>query len=665
MAESTPSPAPPPQPTSPPPSRIWSRRRLFGLGGIVTVAALGLVALWWFREYAPSGPVDPRLTYETPFRNVRPHVKYVGDDNCIWCHGDIATTYAEHSMGQSCFPIAEATAVEDIDKTARFEALGFEYVIERTPGGFKHHQRLRDAKGNELFHIAHDVAVAVGSGARGRSYLIERGNQLFQSPISWYSHTSEWDIAPGYTKNNWNFERLIPPRCVYCHANQTEPVAGTHNRYEPPLFRGHAIGCERCHGPGELHVARQENGERYEGVDDTIVNPRHLSSALRDDVCAQCHLQGEERVVRRGREQYDFRPGLPLTLFEVVFVRHPDLVDYQKSVGQFEQLAVSACSKKSGGAMGCISCHDPHYKPSPADAPAHFRARCQQCHAADNGDVAAKGAAFNGAAPAAPGKHAACSVPLAERKAKNDNSCIACHMPRGDSSNIAHTSVTDHRIVRRPQPGVKTAPRKLLPWELPIAPYHQERLADDPDLERDIGVVLAGLAEAHKTNVPALQAHKRLHQAVERHPDDLAAREAFGTSLLWQGRHAEAAEQFAQVLDKEPERETSLFQAAMCAALRRSDQELPLLRKLIDVNPHYSFYWIRLADVHAVKKDWPQARAAAEKALELNPAAIEARRTLIQALVAAGQAEQARRHLVIYEALGTKDAKEVRGWLSP
>ena len=37
---------------------------------------------------------------------------------------------------------------------------------------------------------------------------------------------------------------------------------------------GEAIGCERCHGPGELHVRGQEV---VAGRDLTIVNPRHLS----------------------------------------------------------------------------------------------------------------------------------------------------------------------------------------------------------------------------------------------------------------------------------------------------------------------------------------------------------------------------------------------------
>ena len=54
-------------------------------------------------------------------------------------------------------------------------------------------------------------------------------------------------------------------------------MAGTLNRYEPPIFQGHAIGCERCHGPGELHASR---GEESAGTDLTIVNPGSPRSGL-------------------------------------------------------------------------------------------------------------------------------------------------------------------------------------------------------------------------------------------------------------------------------------------------------------------------------------------------------------------------------------------------
>ena len=92
-------------------------------------------------------------------------------------------------------------------------------------------------------------------------------------------------------------------------ANRVEPVELSINRYQEPIFRGHAIGCERCHGPGELHVRRQEV------VDDrdlSIVNPRHLEPSLRAAVCEQCHLMGDHRIERQGRSPFRLSTRAPL-----------------------------------------------------------------------------------------------------------------------------------------------------------------------------------------------------------------------------------------------------------------------------------------------------------------------------------------------------------------
>src|SRR5262249_55424803 len=111
-----------------------------------------------------------------------------------------------------------------------------------------------------------------------------------------------------------------------------------------------------------------------------IVNPRHLEPVLREAVCQQCHLQGEVRVVRRGRSLFDYRPGLPLHLFESAFTRLPENASGQKSVGHVEQIALSRCFQESKGRFGCISCHDPHELPAPEKKIAFYRGRCLQCH---------------------------------------------------------------------------------------------------------------------------------------------------------------------------------------------------------------------------------------------------------------------------------------------
>ena len=135
-----------------------------------------------------------------------------------------------------------------------------------------------------------------------------------------------------------HFDRPIDHDCLFCHSNRSEPVDLTANRYKEPVFLGHAIGCERCHGPGELHARRQELSG---GRDLTIVNPRHLDPVLRGNVCEQCHLLGDRRVYRLGRDPTDYRPGLPLTEF---FVDYGSMTgEGQKLVGQVQQMKASRC----------------------------------------------------------------------------------------------------------------------------------------------------------------------------------------------------------------------------------------------------------------------------------------------------------------------------------
>ena len=53
------------------------------------------------------------------------------------------------------------------------------------------------------------------------------------------------------------------------------------------------IDCERCHGPGSLHVSNRLTGVEPEGENDfAIVNPSKLDWERQIDVCQRCHLQG-------------------------------------------------------------------------------------------------------------------------------------------------------------------------------------------------------------------------------------------------------------------------------------------------------------------------------------------------------------------------------------
>jgi predicted CXXCH cytochrome family protein len=582
------------------------RAGLFVLGGLGVAV---LVALWWFRAppAAPPPPPaeddgDPRLTFPTPYRNVRPEVKYVGDAVCAKCHARVAAAYAEHPMSRSLAPVGQMRPVERYDAVARnpFESGGFRFEVARAGDRMTHRESRRDPHGGAPVRLESDVHFAVGSGVRGRTYLTERDGCLFQSPISWYSEKGIWDLTPGLSVTE-HFERPARAGCLFCHCNSVEPVAHTLNRYRPPLFRGHGIGCERCHGPGELHAAARGRGEGPAGADETIVNPARLAPELRDAVCAQCHLQGEVRVVRRGREIFDYRPGLPLHLFLSVFTRAPEFADGPSVGGHVEQVQASRCFQGSGGRLGCVSCHDPHAVPAPETKVAHYRGRCLQCHT-----------------------DGSCSLTPAARRQQNPaDSCIDCHMPRAESR-IAHTAVADHRVPRRPEPPRAAAPpRALRLGEVPLLHFHRAHVDPfDPGVARDLGLALTEVgmkypAVGRLVGPPALPL---LDAAAESRPDDVAAWEARGF-LRWQlGRRAEGLEDLRAALARAPEREEALtYAAVLAAALGHDEEAVGYWRRAVAVNPWASQYRARLARLLADRRDWAGALGECEAALRLNP----------------------------------------------
>jgi hypothetical protein len=404
-------------------------------GFVLLIPLLGFLGMagvwkWWARQEgskvaAGSGDARP--------------AGYVGDEVCAECHRELYETYRRHPMGRSLAPVLAVAPREPDDRAAHnpFEATSFRYQVERRRDRVVHRESALDPQGQVLTMQDVEVHFAVGSGQRGRSYLINRDGYLFESPITWYPLRGIWDLSPGYRKGNLHFSRPVVATCLFCHCNQVEPVEHTANQYRLPLFRGHAIGCERCHGPGELHARRQGESEAASGSDDTIVNPRHLDHALREAVCQQCHLQGEERVVRRGRQLFDYRPGLPQHDFLVDFVKPVERGGDPKFVGTVEQMYASRCFRESSGPnkLGCISCHDPHALPAEGRKAAYYRERCLACH-----------------------RTRGCSLSAERRQQGNADDCIACHMPR-TPSDISHTAISDHHIPRRPT-GPPDTPRR-------------------------------------------------------------------------------------------------------------------------------------------------------------------------------------------------------------
>ncbi len=591
-------------------------------------------------------PDDPRLTFATPYRNVRPEVKYVGDAACAGCHPGQAKTYRNHPMGRSLAPLAAAAPLERYSEAARnpFSTPGFRYQIERQ-GERSWHTETVLAQGEAVARTRAEVRFAVGSGHNGRAYLIDHEGWLFSSPITWYSARGIWDLSPGYEKSNPHFDRPITPDCLFCHANHADHVPHTVNRYRRAIFRGQAIGCERCHGPGELHVQRHEQGAAAD-LDDTIVNPARLEHGLREAVCQQCHLQGQQRILRRGRDTFDYRPGLPLHLFLSDFVKPPEQGGGLKFVGTVEQMVASRCFQKSAGKnkLGCISCHDPHAVPPEEKKVDFYRGRCLSCH-----------------------KDRGCSLPEPARREKKD-SCVACHMTKS-GSNINHTAISDHRILRQPD-RARRADDWPVPGQMPLVHFHRHLVAGkDLEGERDRAIALVGLATSYPVREVGRSltrlALPGLESALSRDDADLPAREAKGNALWEQGRLEEAVEAFEKVLDAAPDREQALFQAArLLLRLRRVDSARGHAERLVEVSPWRWRHHFLLGEVHGQGGNWGAALKAGGKALELNPGGSTVRQFLVMCHLRLGERAQAQKEFDTLVAMNPPQAEMLRRWFA-
>jgi hypothetical protein len=414
------------------------------------------------------------------------------------------------------------------------------------------------------------------------SYLFARDGFLFESPVNWYSRERRWDMAPSYQQVE-EIPLNLPAvtSCLRCHVSAMRaPVKGTENLYPIPAFLHGGVSCERCHGVGTSHAAAPDTAP------DSIVNPAKLSPALRDAVCMQCHMEGKVAIERSGRHTYEFQAGEDLSDYIRYYV--PAGKQSGGLGGVSQAIAQSVCKKKSGDSMSCTSCHDPHYKPAAAQRISYYRGKCLACH----GD------------------------PFGEKHHAEQPDCTSCHMPAANSTDVAHTQVTDHRILRHPHlssrqrdepnsPLIALLPfpdsieaehdvRDLaLAWEalantgLAAAQPHAETLLrsaaskypNDPE-------VLSGLAYVQQRNDAIGQARDLYRRALALDPDLLDAADNLGVIEAESGNLREAIELWQGAFRRAPGRSGIGLNLtrSLCAVGRFDDARSHILR-VLEFNP--------------------------------------------------------------------------------
>ncbi|HEX3119519.1 MAG TPA: multiheme c-type cytochrome, partial [Candidatus Acidoferrum sp.] len=313
---------------------------------LLALATLPLLAAGQ-QQRKPSPPLSTPQTQAATSKTPSPSTPVAtaatppGTEACAQCHSAIAVSYSQTAMAH-----ASGQAIDQLipaDFTHSASGVHYRVYAENNAAMLAF-----DRPDDPTMRGTRRLQYFIGSGHRGRTYLFSLDDFFFESPINWYAQKKVWDTAPAFQDAKFMPMNLPAyPGCLNCHTSASRaPVAGTENKYEMPLFAHDGITCERCHGENAAHIATGK-GE--------IVNPSKLAPARRDDVCMQCHLEGNVAIEQPHRKLADYHPGENLG-DDVHYFIYVDSESQQiRALGQSEALWQSVCKLKSGDKMTCTT----------------------------------------------------------------------------------------------------------------------------------------------------------------------------------------------------------------------------------------------------------------------------------------------------------------------
>ncbi len=372
-------------------------------------------------------------------------VKYVGINTCKECHRDIYDTYIHTGMGSSFDKASKEKSSADFDHhQAVYDSIKDFYYRPFWDGDSLCIAEFRLSGTDTIFKRIENITYIVGSGQHTNSHISNKNGYLFQIPLTYYTQKGQWDLPPGFENGgNTRFSRMIGLECMTCHNSYPQFAKGSENKYE---FVDNGINCERCHGPGEVHVNNIRNGKVVDistQIDYSIVNPAKLPIDLQFDICQRCHIQGNA-VLNDDKSFFDFKPGMHLS--DVMNVFMPVFKGRENEhimASHAERLKLSKCyietSKRANeehatlypykNALTCVTCHDPHVSVKVTGTQS-FNTACSNCHVNSGQKV--------------------CTEDRTKLSAANNN-CVGCHMPGSGTIDIPHVTVHDH-FIRKPVP---------------------------------------------------------------------------------------------------------------------------------------------------------------------------------------------------------------------
>lgn len=592
------------------------------------------------------GGCEEELPVETEYLNLAKEVAYTGKESCKSCHQKIYDSYVETGMGKSFYLPSRDRIIESFgpESVVFDEYSGYSYrpywsgddflIMEfRLDGGDTIHKRIER------------VDYIVGSGHQTRSYLMDRDGRLFEVPITWYVRKQKWDLSPGYEDgHNTRFDREIGEECMACHTGFIAYDNRTTN-----LFTKVALGidCEKCHGPGEVHIERMEQDlivDVGEEIDYSIVNPGKLPVQKQFDVCQQCHLQGVV-VTADGKSVLDYRPGMDLSSVYNIFIEKFDNDEAFGIASHAERLIQSQCFIQSGEDLTCTTCHDPHKSIAVTDSMAYVK-QCQSCHT--------------------PGK-IVCGAPEELQMLESGN-CISCHMPKGGTADIPHVQFTDHKIRVVKDTVARNEVRNFLKLvcmteenpaeDIRAKAYllYFERVSPKPEYLEIAAKNLAPSSHYAESKTlffqgKAAEALTEIDQALQQEPDNSWYQFHKGEILESQGKLQEASDLFASIYQKHPQVLEAGEKVGVLALKIQQDPQQALNKAgKIFSELYQKKSWdekivTNLGFVEMNSGQFEQALGRFEQAIRLNPEYVLARENQVICLVQMGRKPAARQAL--------------------
>ena len=506
---------------------------------------------------------------------------YVADSECIECHAAIHATFQDHGMWLSAHKPSEDRVIEDFSNNHFFHKASQRHYEMRLEDGRMSVRRYQlDDEGLRYNEVEEEVDFIIGSGHHSRSYVFRTSaGELFQLPIVWYTPISSWRMAPGYDLPvHFGFTRVVTRRCMFCHNAYPDVPVGRDRDFQPHLFPPElpeGIGCQRCHGPGAKHVGlTYERDSRLREIRSSIYNPQRDDSGRRpDEVCLQCHLQTTSDlsliVSRFDRGTFAFTPDQPLGEYATFLEYEGGGRDEERfEINQHaDRMFNSKCFTGSGGALSCLTCHDPHRKIKPEEIAAYYREKCLTCH-----EVAECGEATSIETAHSAG----------DEKASALANCIPCHMPERRTHDVIQSTVTDHLIRSKPPTDGWLAMREERPdlAAVRVTRYPHDVSKTDPMF--DLYAAKAMGQAGRPANVSAIR------ETIDRtKPKGIEPYLYLAAAQLTAGRRDDAMVTLTDVLKREPNSTRGLYMMGRAwDLLGQPEKAIPNFQKAVGIDPY-------------------------------------------------------------------------------